>query len=71
MIFQRQGLQKDLEDNRTSPLIHILDILKTCSAKPKSILLENVMGFEKSNAHRELIDTMTRIGYKFQVYFQY
>ena len=55
--FTRQGHQKDLKDPRTEPLKHLIDILPKIETL-KYILLENVKGFETSDACELLIKTL-------------
>lgn len=52
--FTRNGNQKDVEDARTSSFLHVLNILPHIK-NLKYVLLENVMGFEKSVARDQLI----------------
>ncbi|KAF8784641.1 tRNA (cytosine(38)-C(5))-methyltransferase-like [Argiope bruennichi] len=64
--FTRVGLKKDIEDERSKSFLHILTILNELQRKPFYILLENVMGFEKSEARNALIQTMEISGYRYQ-----
>ena len=64
--FTRQGNQKDLEDNRSQPFLHIVNEILPNVKCLNYILLENVKGFEKSQAHKVLIDKLSANGFKFK-----
>ena len=64
--FTRQGNQKDLGDSRTQPLVHITDNLIPNVASLNYILLENVKGFETSDAHKKLIETLQKCGFSME-----
>ena len=66
--FSRQGHQKDTSDNRSQPLLHIIDKLLKNVTQLKFVLLENVKGFESSQAHQILIETLKSCGFKIQEY---
>ena len=66
--FTRQGLQKDTSDHRTQPLLHIVDEILPNVESLKYILMENVKGFEVSEAHASLMDGLHRSGFKTQEY---
>ncbi|XP_011305259.1 tRNA (cytosine(38)-C(5))-methyltransferase [Fopius arisanus] len=55
--FTRLGLQKDKNDRRTCSLFQVLKIIKHLETL-KVILMENVMGFEKSETRDSLIQTI-------------
>ena len=61
--FTRRGLQKDLEDARTQPLLRLIEAIKT--VRPANIALENVIGFETSQTFQLLKDTLQQNGYHF------
>ena len=56
--FTRQGNQKDLQDNRTQPFVHIVQDLIPNYQELDFILMENVKGFESSQAHEMLIQML-------------
>ncbi|XP_039265013.2 tRNA (cytosine(38)-C(5))-methyltransferase-like [Styela clava] len=64
--FTRIGLQKDVADPRTKSFLHFLSVLPKLSKLPKYILLENVKGFETSEAHKELVKTLNACKYNQQ-----
>jgi tRNA (cytosine38-C5)-methyltransferase len=65
--FTRQGKQDDLHDRRTDGFVYLLKIiLPQLCTKPKYILVENVSGFEYSQAHRLLLDTLEQSNYHSQ-----
>ena len=66
--FTRQGLQKDTEDSRTQPFLHIMKELIPNMTSLKYVLLENVKGFEVSNAHATLLQVLKASGFKTQEY---
>lgn len=45
----RQGLQRDMEDKRSSALSHICTLIPRCDSL-QYVLMENVKGFEGSQA---------------------
>ncbi|XP_017782245.1 PREDICTED: tRNA (cytosine(38)-C(5))-methyltransferase [Nicrophorus vespilloides] len=62
--FTRNGLQKDVDDARTCSFTHILQILP--ELKVKSILIENVKGFECSEMRERLIEALQAAGFNYQ-----
>ena len=66
--FSRQGHQKDTTDSRTQPLLHIMDKLLKNVNTLKYVLLENVKGFEVSQAHDILTSVLQSCGFKIQEY---
>ncbi|CAL1287507.1 unnamed protein product [Larinioides sclopetarius] len=64
--FTRVGLKKDTEDERSKSFLHILKIINELQRKPFYCLLENVQGFENSEARNALIQTMETSGYRYQ-----
>ncbi|GFQ72761.1 hypothetical protein TNCT_165231 [Trichonephila clavata] len=64
--FTRVGLKKDIQDARSSSFLHILDILNHLHRKPMYLLIENVQGFENSQARNVLIETIKKSGYRYQ-----
>uniref|UniRef100_A0A5K3FQ38 tRNA (Cytosine(38)-C(5))-methyltransferase n=1 Tax=Mesocestoides corti TaxID=53468 RepID=A0A5K3FQ38_MESCO len=59
--FTRMGKQKQGMDTRSSSLRTIIDLIRRI--KPPAILLENVKGFEGSDAWRSLIETLVCCDY--------
>lgn len=57
--FTRVGLKKDSLDNRCSSLLHVLQLIPQIKTL-KYLLLENVKGFETSQARNEVVATMTK-----------
>ena len=64
--FTRQGNQKDVEDNRTEPFIHIVQNLIPEVSRLNYILIENVKGFEISKAHDMLIEMLETNEFNYQ-----
>ncbi|KAI6646438.1 tRNA (cytosine(38)-C(5))-methyltransferase-like [Oopsacas minuta] len=68
--FTRQGKKLDLKDERTSAFTHILKLIRELSCEPNYlptyILLENVQGFECSEARNELVTTLSETGYTYR-----
>ncbi|KAI7854319.1 S-adenosyl-L-methionine-dependent methyltransferase [Circinella umbellata] len=64
--YSRQGLQKGSQDNRSKSFLHLLEVLETMTHRPKYILVENVKGFEESDSHDLLIDSLNHCNYTFQ-----
>lgn len=60
--FTRVGLKRDLGDVRTDPFKHILSLLGGLPTV-KYILLENVKGFEESEARKELITCLQDLNF--------
>ncbi len=59
--FTRRGLQKDLEDSRSEPLLRLLPAIERIL--PSNLALENVLGFENSRTYERLLKTLERAGY--------
>ncbi|XP_040208399.1 tRNA (cytosine(38)-C(5))-methyltransferase [Rana temporaria] len=64
--FTRIGLQGDVSDPRAKSFLYVLEVLPRLQKTPKYILLENVKGFESSEARGTLIKTLQNCGYHFQ-----
>ncbi|XP_073485816.1 tRNA (cytosine(38)-C(5))-methyltransferase isoform X2 [Aquarana catesbeiana] len=64
--FTRIGLQGDVSDPRAKSFLYVLEVLPRLQKTPKYILLENVKGFESSEARGTLINTLQNCGYHFQ-----
>lgn len=65
LIF-RNGLVKDINDERTKPLLHIIENIIPKSQSLKYILLENVKGFESSLARDKLVNALSQSGFTFK-----
>ncbi|CAB0010369.1 unnamed protein product [Nesidiocoris tenuis] len=61
----RVGNKKDLDDKRSVPLAHILNILPEL-VNVRYILVENVTGFECSEAGDQLRATVAQCGFEFR-----
>ncbi|KAJ6220231.1 hypothetical protein RDWZM_006043 [Blomia tropicalis] len=64
--FSRLGLKRDLSDNRCNSFRHLMSTLPLLENKPEYIMLENVKGFETSDAHQLLVETLIRCDYRFE-----
>ncbi|XP_040574729.1 tRNA (cytosine(38)-C(5))-methyltransferase [Lepeophtheirus salmonis] len=56
--FTRQGHQRGLQDKRSEPFIQVMNIIPKLTSL-KGVLLENVAGFETSEAHSLLLSTFS------------
>ncbi|RZF35967.1 hypothetical protein LSTR_LSTR005380 [Laodelphax striatellus] len=54
--FTRVGLKRDIEDNRSCALMFLLEMLPKTNGSLKYILVENVKGFDTSNARLKLLE---------------
>lgn len=63
--FTRKGERRDLEDVRTRSLMHLVEAV--CSVRPSLVVLENVVGFETSQAIAILAQRWRDAGYGLQV----
>ncbi|XP_056375151.1 tRNA (cytosine(38)-C(5))-methyltransferase isoform X2 [Hyla sarda] len=64
--FTRIGLQGDVSDPRAKSFLYVLEILPRLRKTPSYILLENVKGFESSEARDTMIRTLESCGYIYQ-----
>jgi len=64
--FTRQGKRMDTADNRTNSFMHLLEVFSRLTNPPEFLLLENVKGFEESDAHRALLDYLGKHGYHYR-----
>lgn len=62
--FTRAGRRQDHEDNRTAGLLHLIDVLPRMRYPPQRLLLENVIGFERSECRRRLIAALAGLGWE-------
>ena len=58
--YCRMGNRQDLEDRRSRAFLRLLEVLDT--APPECLILENVEGFESSQAHQRLSEILRRLG---------
>ncbi|CAK9089044.1 [NU+] prion formation protein 1, partial [Durusdinium trenchii] len=59
--FTRAGKRKDHEDDRSRGLLHLISLLPLMENPPRAILLENVVGFERSECRQRLLDTLAQL----------
>nr|CAD7428531.1 unnamed protein product [Timema monikensis] len=64
--FTRVGLKKDVSDVRTCSLLHILALLPDLKDSFRYLLVENVKGFENSQARDYIISTLDSINFSYQ-----
>nr|BAW19576.1 DNA (cytosine-5-)-methyltransferase 2 [Gnatocerus cornutus] len=62
--FTRNGLQKDVLDDRTKSFLHILEILPELNVR--NILVENVKGFEGSQMRELFVESLEKCGFVWQ-----
>lgn len=60
--YSVRGNQKGLQDPRARSLVNLLSHVK--NHNPKAIILENVLGFRDSDAHRLVVETLSNLGYQ-------
>lgn len=63
--YTRIGLQKDMLDNRSSSLLHVLSLIPQIKTL-KYILLENVKGFEKSEMRNAVLKCINTSGFNYK-----
>ncbi|XP_071708938.1 tRNA (cytosine(38)-C(5))-methyltransferase 2 isoform X2 [Rutidosis leptorrhynchoides] len=56
--YTRQGLQKQSADARASSFIKILDIIPQLMQPPTMLFVENVVGFETSDTHQQMVQIL-------------
>lgn len=66
MFCYRVGLKKDITDERSCALRHIISILPTINSSLRYILVENVKGFETSVARDKLVECLSELGFDYQ-----
>lgn len=59
------GNQKDVDDRRSDPFVHICEILPELKCIDR-ILMENVKGFEASKAREMFVEALNRSGFHYQ-----
>ena len=62
--FTQRGSQRDLEDTRSAAIKHLIQVAAVL--RPRLICLENVVGFESSQAYAMLQEKWTKSGYQMQ-----
>lgn len=63
--FTRVGKKMDIDDNRSNALVHICHILPDLLSV-NVILMENVKGFETSQARTMYVDALQQAGFEYQ-----
>ncbi|KAL8166468.1 hypothetical protein V2J09_007967, partial [Rumex salicifolius] len=61
--YTRQGLQKDSSDARAFSFLNILELIPQLSQAPRMLFVENVVGFETSDTHNKMIETLAKTGF--------
>ncbi|KAI9189098.1 hypothetical protein H9P43_000526 [Blastocladiella emersonii ATCC 22665] len=63
--FSRQltAKQEGSSDPRSKSFFYMLDVLRKLERKPRYLLVENVKGFDESDARDVLVATLTELGY--------
>lgn len=62
--YSRRGQQRDLTDPRSAALLRMVEAIESC--RPASLALENVVGFEDSQAWQMLHDSLESQGYQIE-----
>lgn len=66
--FTRQGKQLDVKDNRSEGFLSICQSIIRQLAPLKRILMENVKGFEESEAQKQFVGVLKESGFHYQEY---
>ncbi|XP_058074564.1 tRNA (cytosine(38)-C(5))-methyltransferase 2 isoform X2 [Magnolia sinica] len=61
--YTRQGLQKDSEDARASSFLRILELIPHTLRPPLLLFVENVVGFETSDTHKQMVEVLVKTGF--------
>lgn len=61
--YTRQGLQKQSSDARAFSFLRILELIPYISQPPLMLFVENVVGFEVSDTHAKMKDTLAKFDY--------
>ncbi|OVA00497.1 C-5 cytosine methyltransferase [Macleaya cordata] len=64
--YTRQGLQKDSGDARAYSFLNILELIPQTSSPPLMIFVENVVGFETSDTHKQMIEMLEKTSFTTQ-----
>ncbi|KAJ3268079.1 C-5 cytosine-specific DNA methylase [Terramyces sp. JEL0728] len=66
--YSRKGLRSGSKDARADSFLVILQLLEQMEKRPRKIIIENVLGFEKSDTFELLDKTAKECGYVWQCY---
>jgi tRNA (cytosine38-C5)-methyltransferase len=61
--YKRGGLKKDADDPRSAGLLNLTARLLEMKKPPRTMLLENVVGFEDSKCRAMLVDNLHKLSY--------
>eukprot|EP00268_Persea_americana_P012812 TRINITY_DN15499_c0_g1_i2.p1 TRINITY_DN15499_c0_g1~~TRINITY_DN15499_c0_g1_i2.p1 ORF type:complete len:201 (-),score=35.97 TRINITY_DN15499_c0_g1_i2:3454-4056(-) len=61
-------LQKDSDDARASSFLKILELIPLAFQPPLMLFVENVVGFETSNTHKQMMEIFAKSGFVTQEY---
>ncbi|XP_057959292.1 tRNA (cytosine(38)-C(5))-methyltransferase 2 isoform X2 [Malania oleifera] len=61
--YTRQGLQKDSGDARASSFLKLLELIPHSLRPPLMLFVENVVGFETSDTHSQMIKILAETGF--------
>lgn len=64
--YTRQGLQKHSADARAFSFIKILNLMQDMSYPPQMLFVENVVGFEVSDTHDQLLEVLSSLNFNTQ-----
>ncbi|KAL5220755.1 hypothetical protein ABZP36_025468 [Zizania latifolia] len=64
--YTRQGLQKHSADARAFSFIKILNLMKNMGFPPQMLFVENVVGFEVSDTHDQLLEVLSDLNFNTQ-----
>lgn len=64
--YTRRGLGRHSRDGRASSFLALLGKLKALAHPPRYLLVENVVGFERSDTREELVRTLRECGFATQ-----
>ncbi|RCV26165.1 hypothetical protein SETIT_5G223800v2 [Setaria italica] len=64
--YTRQGLQKHSADARAFSFIKILNLMQNMSHPPQMLFVENVVGFEVSDTHDQLLEVLSSLNFNLQ-----
>jgi len=64
--YTRQGLQKHSADARAFSFIKILNLMQNMSYPPQMLFVENVVGFEVSDTHDQLLEVLSSLNFNLQ-----
>ena len=59
---------RDTNDARSEPFLHLLEILQKLKSPPTYLALENVVGFESSDCCSTFLDILDKMGYVYKQY---